>query len=391
VRNYHLDMASVVETAPLVLNVGAVLLAAATSGLLARKVGLPAIIGYLVTGLLVSPFTPGLVADSNQIALLADIGVVLLLFEVGIEIDLGRIKREHGPVLWASPLLVIGGTLVAIPIFLAMDISLFGSALLALSVALSSSVVIVNITRSRRRTTIAATEDALLGWSVLQDITGVALGALIIAVLGSSGENPLESILGLIGFAVTAYIASRLLPYFLKIIRWESDLFLIYSVAIGLTIAALGTVVFGIPMALASFVAGLAINQSRDTDQVRKAILPFRDLFQVLFFVVIGSLVEPALIVEALPFAAIILGAMIVIKTLPVLLIAHFKGLGDNSPQLAIGLSQVGEFSFVLGSAALLADAITKVQFTGILLAVIVSIIFSTLAVRWAGRFSRSI
>lgn len=384
-------MASVVETAPLVLNVGAVLLAAATSGLLARKVGLPAIIGYLVTGLLVSPFTPGLVADSNQIALLADIGVVLLLFEVGIEIDLGRIKREHGPVLWASPILIIGGTLIATPIFLALDISLFGSALLALSVALSSSVVIVNITRSGRRTTIAATEDALLGWSVLQDITGVALGALIIAVLGSSGENSLESILGLIGFGIAAYITSRLIPYFLKIIRSESDLFLIYSVAIGLTIAALGTVVFGIPMALAAFVAGLAINQSRDTDQVRKAILPFRDLFQVLFFVLIGSLVEPALISEALPFAGIILGVMILIKTLPALLVAHFKGIGENSPQLAIGLSQVGEFSFVLGSAALVANAITKVQFTGILLAVIISIIFSTLAVRWAGRFSRSI
>lgn len=384
-------MASLVETAPLVLNVGAVLLAAATSGLLARKVGLPAIVGYLMTGLLVSPFTPGLVADGNQIAILADIGIVLLLFEVGIEIDLGRVKREHGSILWASPLLVIGGTFIATPLFLALDIPLYGAALLALSVALSSSVVIVNITRSRRRTTSATTEDALLGWSVLQDITGVALGALIIALLGNSGENPLQSILGLVGFGVVAYIASRLLPSFLKIIRQESDLFLIYSVAIGLTLAALGTVVFGIPMALASFVAGLAINQSRDTDQVRKAILPFRDLFQVLFFVVIGSLVEPALVIEALPFAGVILGAMIAIKTIPVFLIAHFKGIGESPTQLAIGLSQVGEFSFVLGSAALMAEVISKSQFTGILLAVIISIIFSTLSVRRAGGISRSI
>jgi CPA2 family monovalent cation:H+ antiporter-2 len=78
-------MASIVETAPLVLNVGAVLLVAATSGLAARRVGLPAIVGYLLTGLMVSPFTPGLVADTQQIAILADIGVVLLLFEVGIK------------------------------------------------------------------------------------------------------------------------------------------------------------------------------------------------------------------------------------------------------------------------------------------------------------------
>lgn len=384
-------MASVVETAPLILDVGAVLLVAATSGLAARKVGLPAIVGYLLTGLLVSPFTPGFVADSQQIAILADIGVVLLLFEVGIEIDLGRIKREHGAVLWASPSLVLLGTLVAIPIFLALDLPLYGAALLSLSIAMSSSVVIVNITRSRRRTTSAATEDALLGWSVLQDVTGVALAAFIIAILGDSGESPLRSVLGLIGFGIAAFIASKLLPYLLRIIRWESDLFLIYSVAIGLSIAALGTVVFGIPMALASFVAGLAINQSRDTDQVRKAVLPFRDLFQVLFFVVIGSLVEPALIQEALPFAGVILGVMIAIKTLPAFLVARFNQIGDSAAQVAVGLSQVGEFSFVLGSAALIAGAITKVQFTGVLLAVIVSIIVSTLAVRRASKISRSI
>ena len=384
-------MASVVETAPLVLDVGAVLLVAATSGYVARKVGLPAIVGYLLTGLVVSPFTPGFVADSNQIALLADIGVVLLLFEVGIEIDLRRIKKEHGALLWAAPAQVILGTLIGTVVFLVLDIPLYGAALLALSLAMSSSVVIVNITRSRRRTTSVATEDALLGWSVLQDITGVALAVFVITLIGDTGESPLRSVLGLIGFVITAYLASKIIPYILKLLRWESDLFLIYSVAIGLSIAALGTVLFNIPMALASFVAGLAINQSRDTDEVRKAVLPFRDLFQVLFFVVIGSLVEPSLIVDALPFAGILLGLMFLLKTLPALLFAHFGHIGDSSAQLSVGLSQVGEFSFVLGSAALAAGVLTKVQFTGVLLAVISSIIISTLAVRRASRLSRSI
>ena len=384
-------MASVVETAPLVLDVGAVLLVAATSGLIARKVGLPAIVGYLVAGLLVSPFTPGFVADSQQIALLADIGVVLLLFEVGIEIDLGRIKREHGALLWAAPVQVLLGTLVGTLVFLAVDLPLYGAALLALSLAMSSSVVIVNITRSRRRTTSVATEEALLGWSVLQDVTGVALAAFVIAILGDTGESPIRSVIGLLGFAVLAFVASKLLPSLLRLIRWESDLFLIYSVAFGLSIAALGTVLFDIPMALASFVAGLAINQSSDTDDVRKAVLPFRDLFQVLFFVVIGTLVEPALIVEALPFAALLIAMLILLKTLPALLFAHYGHIGDSSAQLSVGLSQVGEFSFVLGSTALAAGVLSKTQFTGVLLAVIVSIIASTLAVRRASRLSRSI
>jgi CPA2 family monovalent cation:H+ antiporter-2 len=384
-------MASIVETAPLVLNVGVVLMAAATSGLVARKVGLPAIVGYLLTGLLVSPFTPGFVADGNQLALLADIGVVLLLFEVGIEIDLRRIRNEHGALLWASPLQVIVGTLLGTPVFLFLDIPLFGAALLALSLAMSSSVVIVNITRSRRRTTSVATEDSLLGWSVLQDITGVTVAALIIAILGNDNESPIRAILGLIGYIALAVVASRVLPHLLRIVRWESDLFLIYSVAIGLSLAALGTVLFGIPMALASFVAGLAINQTRDTDNVRKAVLPFKDLFQVLFFVVIGSLVQPSLILEALPFAGLLLGLMFVIKTIPAFLLSRFGKIGESAGQLSVGLSQVGEFSFVLGSAALAAGALTKVQFTGVLLAVISSIIFSTLAVRRSSRISRSI
>ena len=384
-------MASIVETAPLVLNVGAVLLVAATSGLAARRVGLPAIVGYLLTGLMVSPFTPGLVADTQQIAILADIGVVLLLFEVGIEIDLRRIKNEHGAVLWAYPAQVILGTALGTVIFLWLDLPLYGAALLALSIAMSSSVVIVNITRSRRRTTSVATEEALLGWSVLQDITGVAIAAFIIAIFGKEGENPIKAVIGLIGFVVLAVIASRLLPFLLRLIRWESDLFLIYSVAFGLSIAALGTVVFDIPMALASFVAGLAINQSSDTDDVRKAVLPFRDLFQVLFFVVIGSLVQPGLIVESLPFAAGLLAVMVLLKTIPAFLFARFGKIGDSAGQLSVGLSQVGEFSFVLGSTALAANVLSKVQFNAILLAVIASIIVSTLAVRRASRISRSI
>ena len=206
-------MASIVETAPLVLDVGAVLMVAATSGLLARKVGFPAIVGYLLTGLLVSPFTPGFVADSKQISILADIGVVLLLFEVGIEIDLRRVKKEHGAILWAAPLQVLVGTIFGTLVFIWMNLPLYGAALLALSIALSSSVVIVNITRSRRRTTSVATEEALLGWSVVQDIFGVTIAAFVIALFGNDGKNPIVSVLSLIGFIVLAIVASKLIPY----------------------------------------------------------------------------------------------------------------------------------------------------------------------------------
>lgn len=377
-------MASIVETAPLVLDVGVVLTVAATMGFAARKVGLPSVIGYLLTGLLVSPFTPGFVADSKQLSLLADIGVVLLLFEVGIEIDLRRISREQKALLWGAPAQVAIGLAIGTPVFLWLGIPLLGALLLALSIALSSSVVIVNITRSPRRTTDTMTEEALLGWSVVQDVFGVAAAAVILTLFGASERPLIFAIGGLIGFGLLAYVASKLLPVLLQIVRWEKDLFLIYSVSVGLVLAALGTVVFGIPMALAGFVAGLAINQSRDTEEVRKAILPFRDLFAVLFFVVIGSLIEPAQVLKAWPFAMLVMLLLVLLKTFPIALFAHLGKLKVKKMQFAIGMSQVGEFSFVLGSLAYSEGALTRSQFTGVLMAVVVSIIASTLLVRKA-------
>jgi monovalent cation:H+ antiporter-2, CPA2 family len=375
-------MASIVDTAPLVLNVGVVLTAAATMGFVARKFGLPSVIGYLATGLLVSPFTPGFVADNNQLALLADIGVVLLLFEVGIELDLRKISREQKGLLWGVPVQIGFGLLVGTPIFLWLGIPIFGALLMSLSIAMSSSVVIVNITRSPRRATDASTEQALLGWSLVQDVVGVAAAAIILALFGSGESSLIVAIGGLIGFGAIAIAASRVLPRVLRAVRWEKDLFLIYSVSFGLVLAALGTVVFGIPMALAGFVAGLAINQSRDTEEVRKAILPFRDLFAVLFFVVIGTLIEPRELASAWPFALLVLVLMIFLKTFPTMALAKIAKLNVRPTQLGVGVSQIGEFSFVLGSLAFAQELITRSQFTGLLAAVVLSITASTILIR---------
>jgi CPA2 family monovalent cation:H+ antiporter-2 len=377
-------MASVVETAPLVLNVGVVLTAAATMGFVARKLGLPSVIGYLVTGLLVSPFTPGFVADNNQLALLADIGVVLLLFEVGIELDLKRISREYRALLWGVPTQMGIGMLIGTPIFLWMGIPIFGALLLSLSIAMSSSVVIVNITRSPRRTTDTHTEEALLGWSLVQDIVGVAAAAIILTLFGSSNSSIFVAVGGLVLFGAVAFVASRILPIVLRAVRWDKDFFLIYSVAFGLVLASLGTVVFDIPMALAGFVAGLAINNSRDSEEVRKAILPFRDLFAVLFFVVIGTLIQPSLFTNSWRFALLILGLMILLKTLPTMGLARISRLKVKPVRLGIGVSQIGEFSFVLGSLAYAEKVISVYQYTGLLMAVVLSIMASTILVRRA-------
>src|SRR3954454_19457030 len=148
-------------SAPAILEIGLVLVAAAGAGLVLRRLGLPALVGYMAVGLLVSPFTPGYVADRHQLQLFADIGVVLLLFEVGIEIDPRELRRERGRLLWIVPFHNVAVAAASAALAAAAGLRWEGAAILGVSIALSSSVVVVNVTRSRLRVTNDATAHAL--------------------------------------------------------------------------------------------------------------------------------------------------------------------------------------------------------------------------------------
>ena len=373
------------ETAPIILDLGLVLLLAALFGWIARRVGLPAVVGYLLAGLAVSPFTPGYVADSEQIALLADIGVVILLFEVGIEVDVRQLGKKLRPLFWAAPLQVVVSTVVSALVFSLLGLPLAGALLVGLGISLSSSVVIVNITRSSKRTTDLDTERAMLGWSVLQDIAGVAAAAIILALFDGNSADPAVAIGGLVLYLFLALAIAQIIPRLLKQLQWERDHFLIVSVAAGLAIAAVGAVFFGVPMALAAFVAGLVISDNKEMEEARAAILPFRDVFAVLFFVAVGSLIDPLNLTPALPFALITIALVVVAKVLPAYLMARVSRIPARPLQLAVGLGQVGEFSFVLATVGLSQGVIPQDVYTGILCAVLLSIAGSAIAARRVG------
>jgi CPA2 family monovalent cation:H+ antiporter-2 len=375
-----------VDTAPSILEIGLLLLCAAAFGWTARRLGLPAVVGYLALGLAVSPFTPGYVADRAQLQLLADLGVVLLMFEVGIEVDLPRLRREQRGLLWAAPLQVLGTTIVAGGVVWAAGIPPIPAAVVGLSVALSSSVVIVNITRSRRRTTDRPTESALLGWAVLQDVTAVAMASILLAALGT-GDRPLALALGgLVAFGAVALVVARILPRILVRLGEQHDLFLITSVASGLALAGLGAVLFGVPLAVAAFVGGLAITEDPTSAEARGRLLPFRDLFAVLFFVAIGTLVDPEELANGLPWLGLILGLIVVAKVGVAYVLARVARITTRPLQLAVGLGQIGEFSFVLASALVAGEAIGNDLYVALLAAVAVSIAASTVLVRLVPR-----
>jgi CPA2 family monovalent cation:H+ antiporter-2 len=370
------------ESAPSVLELGALLVAAVVAGWLARRLGLPAVVGYLVLGIAVSPFTPGYVADRHQLQLLADVGVVLLLFEVGIEVDIWRLRREHGRILWAAPVQVLVTTVISAAVVMALGLAIVPAVVVGLAIALSSSVAIVNITRSRRRTTDPSTERALLGWSVVQDVTGVIVAAVVIAALSGEIMDTVSSLALFVGFAAVAILTALLLPRVLRQVRQQPDLFLLLSVGSGLLIAGVGAVVFAVPLALAAFIGGLVITEDPVSREARRQLLPFRDLFAVLFFVAIGALIDPGDLVAGAAWLALFLGLIVAAKVLPAYLLARAARISERPMQLAVGLGQVGEFSFVLAALLAAAGAITSQVYVAMIAAVAVSIGASTIIVR---------
>ena len=222
----------------------------------------------------------------------------------------------------------------------------------------------------------------LLGWSVLQDVAGVTLSIIALIALQLQPTSGVVAVELVLVYAIIVVIATGLLPRLLRQLRQEHDLFLIVSVASALALAGLGARFFGMPLALAAFVSGLAISESRESTEARERLLPFRDVFAVLFFVAIGALIDPSALLRGLGWLGLILALLVVAKVAPIYLLARFGRLPGRPRQIATGLGQIGEFSFVLATIGLSRQMIPGELYAAILAAVVVTIAASTLLVR---------
>ncbi|OGO67703.1 MAG: hypothetical protein A3H36_00850 [Chloroflexi bacterium RIFCSPLOWO2_02_FULL_71_16] len=371
------------ENAVPVLEIGLVLLGAALAGVVARRLGLPAVVGYLLVGLTVGPFTPGYVADREQLETLANVGVVLLLFEVGIELDLRALRREPRALMVAAPLQVALTIALAALLLGAIGVEARGGITLGLALALSSSVVVVNITRSRKRTTDPETERTMLVWAILQDVTTlVAVAALTVLLFPDRAGAPYAAILGMIAFFILAVgVNALVVPRLLRWIRREQDSFIIVAVSIALATAGIGSFFFGVPLALAAFVAGLGLSLDPEAREARREILPFRDVFAVLFFVAIGSLVDPQALVANAVWPVAFVG-LVALRSLLVWGLAAAMRIPGRPAQIAVGLGQVGEFSFIVAALGLAAGVVDSAQFSAVLATATITIVLSTVGAR---------
>jgi len=370
------------EQAIPVLEIGVVLLVAGLVGVVARRLGFPAVVGYLAVGLVVGPFTPGYVADKHQIEVLADVGVVLLLFEVGIELDLRSLAKEPRGILVAVPLQVALITALGTAIVVALGGPLLGGVTLGLVAALSSSVVVVNISRSRKRTTDPATERAMVVWAILQDAVTLVVATLLAVLLAPGGDSPLLALLRALAFILVATVAQGwAVPRLLESVKDQPDSFLILAVSAALAMAGVGAVLFSVPVALAAFVAGVLFSVRPIAQEARREVLPFRVLFAVMFFVAIGTLVDPRAVAAEPGWLLLFLG-LVVLKVVVVSGLAAAFAVPSRRLQLGVGLGQIGEFSFVVLGLGVTAGVVSAGQSSAALAAAAFTIAASAVGAR---------
>lgn len=357
------------------------ILTAFIGGFAARKLGLPALVGYLLAGLAIGPFTPGFVGDMYAISQLAEMGVILILFGVGLHFslkDLWEVRRI------AIPGAALRTAIAALIGFLLTQLWGWSSGagfVLGLAISVASTVVLLRgLSDYGLLNTVHG--KVAVGWLVFEDIVTVAILVLLPALVGD-GRNPIETFgLALLKtglfIAIMLFVGKRLMPWLLtQIARTRSrELFTLAVVTAAIGTAFAAAELFNVSLALAAFLAGVVISESDVSHQVGAEIVPFRDVFAVLFFVSVGMLVDPA-VVRAEVWHVLELTALIVIgKNLITLLLGFVLPASERTLiVVAASSSQIGEFSFIVGQMGVSLDLLTQERYGLILVASVLSIV----------------
>ncbi len=367
--------------------------AAVVGGVLARAMRQPLILGYVAGGIIISPFTPGLaVSDLHTFELFAEIGVVLLMFSIGIEFSL----RDLLEVRWVA---LLGGPIgIAVVILLGVGVAWLAGWTVAQGivvgavVSVSSTMVLVRLLIDRGELDTRHGR-VMIGITLVDDLVVIVLTVLLPAVgtLEPSRLTALARGLGkaalvLIPFAI---LAVRVVPAVLAWVarRAPTELFLLVALAIGLGTAALAQAV-GLSLALGAFLAGLTISGTAHAHETLTRLLPLRDTFVAVFFVTIGALIDPARVAGHLTLLATVI-ALIVVGKLVIwtVVVRAFRYPLPTAIRVGVGLTQIGEFSFVLVGVARTASLVGDDVYHATLAASLVSILANALLVRWAPAF----
>jgi CPA2 family monovalent cation:H+ antiporter-2 len=379
-------------------------------GLAARAVRLPTIVGYLAAGIAIGPATPGFVADIGAAQQLAEIGVILLMFGVGLHFSPRELADARGVAVPGALLQMGCATLMGWGLARLMGWGDAAGIIFGFCLSVASTVVLLRALTERGE--LATTQGhTAVGWLVVEDMAMVLALVLVPVLAAVTQDRPAAGLMiGLGGaegvalmllitlgkvaifVALMLVVGARVLPWALSWVgRLRSrELFSLAALVTALGIAYLAYVLFGVSFALGAFLAGLVLGQSALSQKAAEQTLPLRDAFAVLFFVAVGMLFDP-LIVLRQPLALI--GTVLVVligKTVAAYAIARLRGLETKAAlSIAAALAQVGEFSFILAGLAVTEGVLPEAGRDLILAAAIISIAvnpFMFRAADWIGR-----
>lgn len=362
-------------------------------GYLAARIKAPPLVGYLLAGILIGPTTPGFVGDMGLALQLSEIGVMLLMFGVGLHFSLSDLMAVKRLAIPGAVLQIVLATLIGAGLGLWWGLSMMGSVVFGLSLSVASTVVLL---RSLEARGLLLTSDGKIavGWLVVEDLVMVLMLVLLPVVADLVGTSDVQNgaaqsssnlwlslgftIVKIAGFAALMLIVGkRLLPWVLATVAQTGsrELFTLCIIAVALGTAFFAAKVFEVSFALGAFFAGMMLRESDLSHRAAEESLPLRDAFAVLFFVSVGMLFDPTIIVRE-PWLLVLTVLLIMIgKTV---IAAGFVLLSGYSLRTALvvsaSLAQIGEFSFILAGMGVAMQLIDQEAYSVILAAAFVSI-----------------
>jgi len=366
---------------PILINITLALIVAFLGGMIARRMGLPTIVGYLLAGIAIGPFTPGVVGDVETIQQLAELGFIFLMFGVGLHFSFADLWRVRDIAIPGALIQTAIATLFGLGLTQLWGWSIYAGIVMGLAISVASTVVLL---RGLMDNSLLNTPhgQAAVGWLVMEDILSVLILVLMPSLASNTGSFNWQE-LAITLLKAAAFVAimffggMRFIPWLLNHVAHtrSRELFILTELAITLGTAMGASELFGVSLALGAFVAGAIISQSKLSYQVGADVFAFRETFSVLFFVSVGMLVNPVFLWQNLGQVLsltllVILGKAVIVILMGLL----FPRPAMTFLVIAVGLSQIGEFSFILGQQGLALNLLDSNQYSLILAAALISI-----------------
>ncbi len=346
-------------------DIAIILIAALIGGLIAQRLRQPLILGYILAGIAVGPYTGGVtVSEVHNIELLAEIGVALLLFALGLEFSLRDLQPVRRVALIGTPIQMLLTILYGFFIGRWLGYDNISSLWIGSIISLSSTMVILKTLMARGLMGTLSSR-VMIGVLIVQDLAIIPLMIILPQLSNPQAGIPLVAwavLKATVFLTLMILVGTRIIPRLLtSIAAWNSrELFLLSVTAIGLGVGY-ATYLFGLSFAFGAFVAGMVLSESEYSHQALSDIIPLRDIFGLLFFVSVGMLLDPSFLFANLKEILLLVVLIFVGKGLIFMILVQFFGYGNVIPlAVGLGLFQIGEFSFVLAGVGLNSHSISN-------------------------------